>query len=325
MTTLMLATTGGHLEQLRALADRIPADDDTVWVTHENAQSRALLAGREVEFVPYVRVGNVPDVVRCVPTAHRLLRERKLTRAVSTGSGIALGFLPYLASRGVSCHYIESAARVAAPSRTGGVLQRMPRVRRYTQYPHWSDPRWEYRGSVFDAFEPDDSTRTLGDVIRVVVTVGTAAEFPFSRLVERLVPLLAEDGELAAVTGRPVEVLWQTGCTPTDHLPITATPFLPGDELTAAMAAADLVVSHAGAGSALAALGAGRRPLLASRSAALGEAGDDHQGQLADELQRRKLAVHHPADGFTLDDLIDGLLAAGARRAGNPPPLELLP
>src|SRR5215831_15416132 len=98
MTTLFVATTGGHLTQLCELASRIPSwggpDEQAVWVTHANEQSRSMLAERDVEFVPYVGVRDVADVLRCVPYAHRLWKRRKLTRAVSTGSGIALGYLP---------------------------------------------------------------------------------------------------------------------------------------------------------------------------------------------------------------------------------------
>ena len=168
------------------------------WVTHENDQSRSLLAGRDVVFVPYVRVRNVPDVVHCLPTAHRLWRERSVTRVVSTGSGIAVGYLPYLARRGVACHYVESAARVTAPSLTGQVLRWTPRIRRYTQHERWADRHWMHRGSVFDSYEPFAASPPAGDVVRVVVTLGTAREFPFRRLVEALAPLLAPHGELAA-------------------------------------------------------------------------------------------------------------------------------
>ena len=112
----------------------------------------------------------------------------------------------------------------------------------------------------------------------MVVTVGTATEFPFRRLMRALAPLLAPGGELERATGRPVDVLWQTGCTPVDGLPIlTATPFLPAADLTAALAEADIVVSHAGTGSALANLAAGRFAVIVSRLAEFGEAGDDHQ------------------------------------------------
>lgn len=207
MTTLFVATTGGHLTQLLSLAERIPPDHESFWVTHENEQSTSLLAGRDVQYMPYVGVRDVPGVLRCMRHAHELFRTRRLTRAVSTGSGIALGYLPYLSARGVACHYIESAARVGGPSLTGRILARVSVIRTYTQYRHWSGRRWHYGGNGFDAYEPVPESRPLGDPVRVVVTVGTAAEFPFRRLLLSLAKLLAPGGELELATGRAVQVL----------------------------------------------------------------------------------------------------------------------
>lgn len=324
MTTLFLATTGGHLQQLDFLAPRLPPDGDEVWVTDENEQSRSLLRGRPVEFVPYVGVRAAADVARCVPTAHRLWREYGVTRVVSTGSGIALGYLPYLASRRVACHYIESATRVSGPSLTGRVLRAVPAVHLYAQYRRWAGRRWRYRGSAFDGFEVRRVPLPAGDrPLRVVVTVGVAPEYGFSRLLDHLVPLLAADGDLAAATGRRVEVLWQTGTTPTGHLPITAVPFLPMGRLRDAVAGADIVVSHAGTGSALVALFAGRWPVLASRSAAHGEQVDDHQAELAAQLHEQGLALHREADRIDVDDLLQALGCRVVRRV-DPPPFELV-
>ncbi len=213
---------------------------------------------------------------------------------------------------------------MAGPSRTGGVLHDVPGIRRYTQYAGWAGSRWAYRGSVFDSYEPAPAGRPLPDVLRVVVTVGTAAEFPFHRLLDRLVPLLTPDGELATATGRPVDVLWQTGCTPVDDLALEPRPFLPADELAEPVRRADLVVGHAGVGSALTALAAGLRPVLAARSAALGEAGDDHQEQLAAELQRKGLAIHRHPERLTVEDLLAGL-TSGIRRSASVSAFELLP
>ncbi len=322
MTTLFVATTGGHLTQLDSLAGRIPPNGDAVWVTHANEQSRSMLADRDVEFVPYVGVRNVPDVLRCILRARRLMKRRRLTRAVSTGSGIALGYLPYLAARGVECHYIESATRVSGPSLTGRVLRWVPGVRTYTQYPSWADQRWGYAGSVFDGYETTAVARKPDAVVRVVVTVGAATQYPFRRLFEHLVPLLAPEGELARVTGLPVEVLWQSADTPVDDLPIQATPALPAAELAAALSKADIVISHAGTGSALAALNAGRYPILAIRDPARGEQVDDHQHQLATELARRGLAMHRDAQAITVDDMVDAL-GISIRRTASPPPFEL--
>jgi UDP-N-acetylglucosamine--N-acetylmuramyl-(pentapeptide) pyrophosphoryl-undecaprenol N-acetylglucosamine transferase len=322
MTTLFVATTGGHLTQLDSLASRIPPNGGAVWVTHANEQSRSMLADRDVELVPYVGVRNVPDVLRCIPRARRLMKSRQVTRAVSTGSGIALGYLPYLAARGVECHYIESATRVSGPSLTGRLLRWVPGVRTYTQYQSWADQRWAYAGSVFDGYESAAVEWEPDAVVRVVVTVGAATQYPFRRLFEHLVPLLAPDGALARETGLPVEVLWQTADTPVDDLPIHATPALPAAELGAALAKADIVISHAGTGSALAALNAGRYPILAVRDPARGEQIDDHQQQLATELARRNLALHRDPQSITVGDMVE-TLGISVRRMESPPPLEL--
>jgi UDP-N-acetylglucosamine--N-acetylmuramyl-(pentapeptide) pyrophosphoryl-undecaprenol N-acetylglucosamine transferase len=326
MTTLFLATSGGHLQQLKAIAPRVPPDGPALWVTDANEQSRSLLGDVEgdsdVEFVPFVGVRDVAGVLHCLPTAHRLWRERGVSRVISTGSGIALGYLPYLAARGTECHYIESATRVGGPSLTGRLLV-TPGIHRYTQSPHWAGRHWRYRGSVFDGFAARTAPRPAGDgPIQVVVTVGTDTENPFSRLIEHLTPILAADGALSSAMGAPVHVLWQTGCTPISHLPITAVPFLPAGSLDAAIAAADIVISHAGTGSALAALTAGRLPVLAGRTPDRGETIDGHQSELAAELARRSLAIHRDPDGITVDDLI---LARNSTvdRVTSPPAFEL--
>jgi UDP-N-acetylglucosamine--N-acetylmuramyl-(pentapeptide) pyrophosphoryl-undecaprenol N-acetylglucosamine transferase len=164
--------------------------------------------------------------------------------------------------------------------------------------------------------------RPLGQRVQVVVTVGTAAEFPFRRLMVTLAKLLGPGGDLETALARPVDVLWQTGCTPVDDLPIQATPFLPAADLAAALASADIVVSHAGTGSALANLAAGRFAVMATRAAALGEAGDDHQRELAEELATRGLALHRSPDAITVDDLL-ATRPTAIRRLTDVPPFAL--
>jgi UDP-N-acetylglucosamine transferase subunit ALG13 len=257
-----------------------------------------------------------------VPLAHRLLKEEHPSRVVSTGSGIALAFLPYFAARGVPAHYVESAARVVGPSLSGRLLHSVPRVRLYTQYRAWEAERWKYGGSVFDGYEGIDAGGQ--PVVRkAVVTLGTAAEFPFRRLVDALVRLLGPDGVLELEQGHPIDTLWQTGSTEIDDLSIGARPWLPADELGHALATADLVVAHAGTGSALAALAAGRCPVLVPRQKRYGEAGDDHQRELARYLADRGLAVHRAVDDFDPDSL---RAAVGRRvqRLAHVPPFELM-
>jgi len=325
MPTLLVSTTGGHLAQLVELADRLPrdGDDERIWVTHDNAQSRSLLSGETAVYVPYVGVRDVTGVIRSIPVAHHVRSKRRPTRVVSTGSGIALGYLPYLAARGIRAHYIESAARVSGPSVSGRLLRSIPGVRLYTQYRRLASRTWRYGGSVFDGFAPVDAPEPVA-LRRVVVTLGTADEFCFRRLLDRLEPLLGAGGSLEREQAAPVETLWQTGATPTDGLRISARPWLPARELEAAMAAADIVVSHAGAGSALTALRAGRCPVLVPREAARGEIGDDHQEQLGRELEERGLALLRSVEDLTVDDLRRAA-ARRLERAVEPPTFELAP
>ncbi|MDQ4032414.1 MAG: glycosyltransferase family 28, partial [Actinomycetota bacterium] len=145
------------------------------------------------------------------------------------------------------------------------------------------------------------------DRVRVVVTVGIATGYPFRRLIAQLIPLLSADGELSRATGRPVTVLWQTAGTPCGDLPIDATSALPSAELSAALAEADIVISHAGTGSAATIFGSGRYPVLVPRRLSHGEAGDEHQTELAAALAHRNLCRSVEADAITVDDLLQTL------------------
>ena len=266
---------------------------------------QSLLAGRDVEYIPYVGVRDVPSVLRCVLRAHALYRQRRPTRAVSTGSGIALGYLPYLAARGVDCHYIESAARVSGPSLTG------------------PDPAL---GSARAHLHPVPALERRALALRrqrVRRLRGGARRPPVRRPDQGRghrrhrggVPVPASDASRSPSCWRPAagwrrppagrcRCCGRPAARPSTTCRSEPRPFLPAADLTAALADADIVVSHAGTGSALANLAAGRFAVMVSRVAAFGEAGDDHQAELAQELAARGLAVHRSPDTITVDDLL---------------------
>jgi UDP-N-acetylglucosamine--N-acetylmuramyl-(pentapeptide) pyrophosphoryl-undecaprenol N-acetylglucosamine transferase len=307
--TLLVASTGGHLSQLHALAPRIPGVERRTWVTFDTPQSRSLLAGEDVVFVRYTAPRDWRNVARNLLPAGRLLARGRFDHVISTGSAIALAFLPLARARGLRATYVESAARSRGPSLTGRIVARVPGVRLGTQYPAWAGGRWAYVGSVLDGYAPVPQAAPP-ELRRVVVTLGTIP-YGFRRLLERML----------AVLPAGVEVTWQTGVTDVAGLPIAARAELPGDELDAAIAAADVVVAHAGTGSALAALNAGRCPLLVPRERAHGEHVDDHQREIAAELAGRGLALQRAADALALADLH----AAATVRIERvpPPPLRL--
>jgi UDP-N-acetylglucosamine--N-acetylmuramyl-(pentapeptide) pyrophosphoryl-undecaprenol N-acetylglucosamine transferase len=301
--TLLVAATGGHLEQLFRISGRFtPASGDVVWVTHDDAQSRSLLRDLTVHKVPYVPPRGYREVARVLPMAHRILRDGHFDRVVSTGAGVALPFFFAARARGLRCHYIESAARADGPSLTGRIVSRIPGVRLYTQYERWSTSKWNYRGSLFDRFEAAEVEPA--PIKKVVVTLGTMRSYGFRRLVDQLLKVLPEVVEPEA------DILWQTGATPLEGIPGRVAASYPNVELRAAIADADLVVAHSGIGSALTALELGKRPVLVPRRPAFGEHVDEHQSLIARELSSRRLAVSCEADEVSVEDL---RLAASGR------------
>jgi UDP-N-acetylglucosamine transferase subunit ALG13 len=296
VTTLFVSTLGGPLTELVQLSSRL-GDVDTsrrLWVTHDAPQSRSLLAGEDVVFVPYIKEGDLAGVLRAFPRARRLVRERAVRTAVSAGSAIAVAYLGAARSLGREAYFIESAAFVDGLSKTARILKRIPGVHVYGQSPLLERRGFPYCGSVLDGFVASPSPPLTAGVRRVVVTVGTSEEYGFRRLVERV----------AAIVPGGVEVLWQTGGTDVTGLGITATPFVPAADLATAMAAADVVIAHAGSGSAIDALRAGRRPVLVPRRSRHGEVGNDHQVQVAALLAGRGLAAVHEADELTWDHVL---------------------
>lgn len=292
VSILLVCSTGGHLKELQRLRRRIPdVGEAPLWVTFDSPQSRSLLEGERVEWARYVGSRNPGSVARNTALAARVLRSGSYTRIVSTGSAIALSFMPLARLRGIECHFIESAARGDGPSLTGRITSHIPGVRLYTQYPSWASGRWRYAGSVLDGFRPAP-TREPGAVRRVVVLLGTM-EHGFRRLVERLIEILPADAE----------VLWQTGSTDMTGLPVRGRPYVPAAELEEAIRDSDVLVAHSGMGAALTAFELGRAPVLVPRRGHLREHIDDHQTHIAAELDRRGLAVTSDASELKLADL----------------------
>jgi UDP-N-acetylglucosamine--N-acetylmuramyl-(pentapeptide) pyrophosphoryl-undecaprenol N-acetylglucosamine transferase len=312
LTSLLVASTGGHLTELMMLQHRLSLPVDEVrWVTFDTAQSRSLLAGADVTYVPFVRSRDPINLARNLPIAASVLRDSTISFLVSAGASVALPYFLLARLRGIRCCYIESSARAEGPSVTGRLMGRIPGVSLYAQYPGWKNQRWSYGGSVFDVYEPLPPSEGLDGFRKVVVTVGTSRGYGFRRLIERLVEVLPRDAE----------VLWQTGDTDTAGLGISGHVEIPSAELAGAMADADLVIAHAGIGSAVAAFEAGQRPLLVPRRLAFREHVDDHQTQIAEYLVARGLAVSSDADDLTLSLLMTAARRQIAKR--TPPPFKL--
>lgn len=317
--TLLVASTGGHLDQLYRLRKAFsPQLDDVEWVTFDTGQSQYLLADEVVHCVPFIEPKDLRGTRASAAVAIRMLRSRRYARVISTGAAVAVPFVTTARSLGIAAHYIESAARSNGPSLSGALVSRVPGVRLYAQYASWTSGRWQFRGAVFDGFSPRPARPQVAAPLRkVVVTFGTQRGFGFRRAAERLVEVLPQ------ICSDDVEILWQTGFTDTTGLGIRSHETVPAGDLEAAVSESDLVISHSGIGSALLTLKHGRCPVLLPRRLARGEHTDDHQRLIAEDLSRRGLAVHADASTVTAADL---LLAAGmSAETVAPAPFVLQP
>ena len=309
MTTLLVASTGGHLKEMHHLCRRFSGVRGPFrWVTFDTAQSRSLLDGESVDFVRFVGGRDPVNVIRNLSAARRILGDDTIDTVVSTGSAVALPFFVLASARRLRCYFVESAARIDGPSLSGRLISKIPGVGLYAQYPGWADRKWSYSGSVFDTFECTLTTDTNPDQLeKIVVTLGTYRGYGFPRLIRRLLKIIPPGAD----------VLWQTGDTDISALGIIGHYALPERDLTRAMSEADVVISHAGVGNALAALEVGKCPLLVPRRLSLGEHVDDHQIQVANELGSRGLAVVVDADELGCDDLLSAAGRSVIRRAND--------
>lgn len=290
MTRLLIASTGGHLAELVLLAPRLsPTAQDELWVTFDSKQSRTLLADRNVRFIRDTPPRDWRGVIANTVVARQLLKQCDVDTAVSNGAGVALSFLPLAYAKGISAHYIECAARTEGPSVTGRTLQRLRGIHLYTQHQELTNARWQYAGSVFDSYEP--MTMPEPRPLRtVVITIGTL-DFSFLRLLDRLKAILPDAVEVVLQAGPDSsQIAW-----PGARVEALMAP----DELGLLMEQADVVVAHAGIGSALMAFEAGKCPILIPRVKSYGEHVDDHQAQIAQRFADRGLAVM--ADASTVD------------------------
>lgn len=311
MTTLLVASTGGHLAELHDLVPRLGVRDRR-WVTFDSPQSRSLLDGEDVVHVPPATSRDLVGAVKDLLIAQRMFRGQRYEQVISTGASIAMSFFLPATAAGVKCTYIESATRTDGPSLTGRMAARLPHTRMFTQYRSWADETWRYGGSIFDAFAAEPVSPR--PVRKVVVTLGTHGRYTFPRLLNRLVQILPPG----------LEVLWQVGATRIEQMPPGARAQVPIRELRQAMREADVVVSHAGVGSALAAMQAGRRALYVPRRCAFGEHVDDHQVGMALELENRELVVAREACDVTFADL-EAAAAWSVRSVRGVEPFRLTP
>jgi UDP-N-acetylglucosamine--N-acetylmuramyl-(pentapeptide) pyrophosphoryl-undecaprenol N-acetylglucosamine transferase len=289
---LLCASTGGHLWQLERIAGMFDAREDSLWVTFDSPQSRSLLAGRRVHYVPYIPPRGYRGVVTASRDIEMLLQRESFDAVISTGAGIALSTIVPAGRRRMRRLYIESVSRVSGPSLSGRIVHATRLFETWTQHPGWASPRWTFHGSVLGNLTARPTAER--EIRRVFVTLGTIMPYRFDRLVRRVAHVLPPE----------VDVVWQLGATPApDGLRGEVYEQLTAEECSSHARDADVVITHAGVGSVIGLIESGIFPVVVPRRSGHEEHIDDHQAEIAGLVAGAGLGLVAEADALTLRDL----------------------
>jgi len=146
---LLVCSSGGHLLQLLALRDawdQFPR----VWVTFNKSDATSLLRGERVVHAHGPTNRNVPNLLRNLRLAQRVIRAERPAAILSTGAGIAVPFAWVGKLHGIPSVYVESFTRIDELSLTARLIS--PVISRlYVQWPELeadaSRPR--FAGNLF--------------------------------------------------------------------------------------------------------------------------------------------------------------------------------
>ena len=277
---LLVASTGGHLNELKRWSDAIGSSDDSLWVTSESVHSASALRGHRVLSLPYVAPR---DAAASAKAFVRIMREinwkdEGFTAAVSTGAALGVAGLGAARLHGIPAFYYESVSRVNGPSLSGRLAALDPGITRFCQYESWAKNGWTFRRSLFDSFTT--VSKACVENPRLFVTLGTIQPYRFDAMIDAVLSTGLADGR----------TVWQLGATKRTGLPGTAVGQLSANEFEDASRSADVVITHAGVGTIMTLLDMGISPVVTPRRAARHEHVDDHQTQIASLLRSRAVA-----------------------------------
>jgi len=116
--TAFVCSSGGHLIQLHQLSPWWRGLDRR-WVTFDTPDARSLLRDEEVVWAHHPTTRNVPNLLRNLRLAWRVLREYRPDVVISSGAGVAFPFFLVARCLRIKTVYVEVYDRIDLPTLTG--------------------------------------------------------------------------------------------------------------------------------------------------------------------------------------------------------------
>jgi len=118
---MLIASSGGHIYEMFCLRG-FWEDKDRFWVTFPTADAKYLLQDeQEVYWAAYPTVRNLPNLLRNLWLAQKLLRKHRPDMILTTGSGVAAPFIWLARLYGIPSVFVESITRITEISLTARI------------------------------------------------------------------------------------------------------------------------------------------------------------------------------------------------------------
>ena len=146
---LVVCSSGGHLFDAVAIA-RAWRGRSRAWVSFDKADVRSLLAGERLYVAHGPTNRNIPNLLRNIRLAARLVRRERPRALLTTGAGVAVPFAWMAKLLRIPVIYIESFTRIEGLSLSGRMIKPIA-ARTYVQWPELAEtsPQLHFAGNVF--------------------------------------------------------------------------------------------------------------------------------------------------------------------------------
>jgi UDP-N-acetylglucosamine:LPS N-acetylglucosamine transferase len=146
----IVCSSGGHLLQMLELREAWEPFE-RVWVTFDKSDARSLLRGERVLHAYGPTNRNIPNLIRNLRLAARVMRVEHPSAILTTGAGVAVPFAWIGKAHGIPTIYVESLTRIDGLSLSGRLIAPVA-TRLYAQWPELAEPsagRIRFAGNLF--------------------------------------------------------------------------------------------------------------------------------------------------------------------------------